>query len=115
METAVIISGILAATGMGFGIGAGARLLPLALRAHRDRQQWQQSGEAKLAEQIAEDEEERKRLARPQGRKRDSSIVGIHEGALRHADGSYTCAWEAQVEPTMLAHEHVVESRCDAI
>ncbi|HEX5081578.1 MAG TPA: hypothetical protein VFY40_06005 [Blastocatellia bacterium] len=52
---------------------------------------------------------------RPAGQKRESSIVGICDGAPRHTDGAYTCAWEAQPAPTMLAHEHVIESRCDEL
>ena len=58
---------------------------------------------------------ERLLLASPQGRKRDSSIAGVSGGALRHTDGSYSCAWEARPAPTMLAHEHVIESRCDEL
>src|SRR5262249_12980034 len=57
--------------------------------------------------------EERSRLGRPHGQKRETSIAGVCDGALRHTDGSYTCAWEAQPVPTMLAHEQVVETRCN--
>src|SRR5215510_14056840 len=115
MEITAIIGGIIAAAGGGLGLGAGLRLLPIAIRARRDLKSWKLSDEAKLHRRLAIDEEERKKLARPDGRKRDSSIVGLCDGALRHADGSYTCAWEAALAPTMLAHEHVVESRCDAL
>ncbi|MCI0362838.1 MAG: hypothetical protein L0219_03090, partial [Phycisphaerales bacterium] len=89
------------------------RLLPIALGAHRDLRAWKQSEEANLRWRIAEHEEERSRLAHPTGQKRDSTIAGICDGALRHTDGSYTCAWEAQLAPTMLAHDQVVEKRCD--
>jgi len=115
MELLTIIGGVVAATGAGLGIGAGARLLPIALHAHRDLRVLKQGGEARRGLRIAEHEEERLRLARPEGRKRDSSIAGICDSGLRHTDGSYTCAWEAQPAPTMLAHEHVVEARCDEL
>jgi hypothetical protein len=115
MELLTIIGGVVAATGAGLGIGAGARLLPTALHAHRDLRVLKQGWEARRGLRIAEHEEERLRLWRPEGRKRDSSIAGICDGGLRHTDGSYTCAWEAQPAPTMLAHEHVVESRCDEL
>src|SRR5262252_6469207 len=115
MEPLTIIGGVIAATGAGFGIGAGARLLPIALQAHRDLRALKRSGEAAQRMRIVEHEEERLKLASPQGRKRDSSIAGFCDGALRHTDGSYTCAWEAQPAPTMLAHEHVIESRCDEL
>ena len=46
MEPLTIIGGVIAATGAGLGIGVGARLLPIALRAHRDLQAWKRSEEA---------------------------------------------------------------------
>ncbi len=106
MELLTVIGSVIAAAGAGLGIGAGARLLPIALRAHRDLQVWKRSEGAEQHWRVAEHEheEERLRLAHPLGQKRDSSIAGICGGALRHTDGSYTCAWEAQPAPTMLAH-----------
>src|SRR5262245_49748856 len=115
MEPFAIIGGIFAAAGAGLGIGAGSRLLPIALRAHRDLQAWKQSEDANLPRRIIEHEEERSRLASPPGQKRDSTIAGISDGALRHTDGSYACAWEAELAPTMLAHDQVVETRCDEL
>jgi hypothetical protein len=115
MEPLTIIGGTIAAAGAGLGISAGSRLLPIALRARRDLQAWKQSGEAELHRRIADYDEERVKLASPPGRKRESSIAGFCDGTLRHTDGSYTCAWEAQTAPTMLAHEHVVEARCDEL
>jgi hypothetical protein len=117
MEPLTIIGGVIAAAGAGLGIGAGTRLLPIAIRAHRDLQAWKRTGGAEQRRRVAEHEyeEERLRLAYPPGQRRDSSIVGICDGALRHTDGAYTCAWEAQLAPTMLAHEHVIEARCDEL
>ncbi len=115
MEPLTIIGSVIAATGAGLGVGVGARLLPIAFRAHRDLRVLKHSEGAEHYLRIAEHEEERLRLWCPSGRKRESSIAGISDGALRHTDGSYTCAWEAQPAPTMLAHEHVVESRCDEL
>src|SRR5882672_8461637 len=117
MELLTVIGSVIAAAGAGLGIGAGARLLPIALRAHRDLQVWKRSEGAEQHWRVAEHEheEERLRLGRPPGQKRDSSIAGICGGTLRHTDGSYTCAWEAQPAPTMLAHEHVIEARCDEL
>lgn len=115
MDPSMIIGVVAASTGIGLGIGTAVRLLPLLRQARRDLTAWSLSNEARLFERIASDEEARKSLAKPLGRARDSSIVGIYEGALRHTDGSYTSAWEAQLMPTMLAHDQVVESRCDAL
>jgi hypothetical protein len=115
MEPSVIIGGVFAAVGAGLGIGAGSRLLPIAVRAHRDLRAWKRSEKVSLHRRIAEYEEERSRLACPPGQKRETSIAGVCDGALRHTDGSYTCAWEAQPAPTMLAHEQVIETRCDEL
>jgi hypothetical protein len=115
MDPLTIIGGVSACVGIGLGIGAAIRLLPTLRRAHRDLANWMLSDEARLHERITGDEEARRRLAKPLGRKRDSSIVGLCDGALRHVDGSYTCAWHAQLAPTMLAHEQTIESRCDSL
>jgi hypothetical protein len=115
MDSLTIIGGISACVGIGLGIGAAIRLLPMLRRSHRDMATWALSDEARLHERIAGDEEARKRLTKPLGRKRASSIVGLCESSLRHVDGSYTCAWHAQLAPTMLAHEHTIESRCDSL
>jgi len=115
METMTIISGLLAATGAGLGVGAGLRLLPIGLKASRDLRLWKQGKEAEGERLMAEDEALRQRLARPVGHKRDSSIAGIYEGALRHTDGSYTMAFGAELQPTMLAPDLIAESRCDEL
>src|SRR5262245_30850166 len=115
MEPLTIIWGAIAAAGAGLGIGAGTRLLPIALRAHRDLRAWKRTAGAEQHRRVTKPEEERLRLAHPPGQKRESSIVGICDSVLRHTDGAYTCAWEARPASTMFAHEHVVEARCDQL
>src|SRR5262245_19287410 len=105
MEPLTIIGGVIAATGAGLGVGVGTRLLPIAFRAHRDLRVLEHGEGAEHYLRITKHEEERLGLWRPPGRKRDSSIAGICDDALRHTDGAYSCAWEAQPAPTMLAHE----------
>ena len=46
---------------------------------------------------------------------RSTSIVGVAGDALRHDDGSYTAAWRCTLRPTMLAPDHVLDSRVDAL
>src|SRR5215207_2537114 len=101
MEPVTIIGAVLAAAGAGLGVGVGARLLPLGLRAGRDLRRLKQNPEADGRLHAADAERRRRRLERPAGRRRDSSIVGLFEDTLRHADGSYTCGYEAQLLPTM--------------
>jgi len=115
VEPMTIIGGIMAATGAGLGLGAGMRLLPIGLRAGRDMKQWRASSEAKSHGQIDDLAERTKKLAQPDGRMRDSSIVGIHEDTLRHTDGSYTRGYAAELLPTMLAADSVLEARYDEL
>ena len=115
MEPIIIIGGFLAATGAGFGVGAGMRLLPVGLRAGRELKHWRASAEAKSHEHIDDLAERTKKLAQPDGRMRDSSIVGICDDALRHTDGSYTRGYAAELLPTMLSADSVVEARYDEL
>ncbi len=64
----------------------------------------------------AVDEELRRRstvLRRPAGRRRDSSIVGIFNDALRHKDGALTVAYEVEMPATMFAEDAVIDDRYD--
>ncbi len=115
MDPLTIIGGIMTAAGAGLGLGVGARLLPIGLKAQRDLRSWKQSPEAEGHRRIVDVEERRQRLVRPAGRKRDSSIAGIIEDTLRHTDGAYTRGYEAELQPTMLAPDSVVESRYDEL
>ena len=103
MDIMTIIGGIMTATGAGLGLGVGARLLSIGLRARHDLRKWKSSPDATGHRRIEEVEERRQRLARPAGRKRDSSIAGIIKDTLRHTDGAYTRGYEAELAATMLA------------
>src|SRR5436853_6277452 len=52
-------------------------------------------------------------LRRPEGRRRDSSIVGIYRDALRHKDGALTVAYEVEMPATMFADDSLVDIRSD--
>ena len=52
-------------------------------------------------------------LRRPPGRRRDSSIVGIYNDALRHKDGSLTVAYNVEMPSTMFADDSLVDTRYD--
>src|SRR5262249_16920830 len=115
MEPITIVGGFFVATGLGLGFGVGARLLRLGTQARRDLKQLKPGGDARAHERISNLDQQIGRLARPDGRKRDSSIAGLYDNALRHTNGDYSCAWEAKLEPTMLAHDHTIEARCDGL
>src|SRR6266852_3912250 len=53
------------------------------------------------------------RLRRPVGRRRDASIVGIYQGALRHKDGALTVAYQVETPATMFADDELVDMRYD--
>ncbi|MCI0389664.1 MAG: hypothetical protein MOB07_13005 [Acidobacteria bacterium] len=114
MEAITIVGGFVVTTGLGLGIGVGARLLSIRAEAVRDLKRLKRSREAPT-ERRSDLEEGARRLSRPGGRKRDSSIAGLYDDVLRHTNGDYSCAWEARLEPTMLAHDQRIESRCDAL
>src|ERR1044072_7394140 len=66
--------------------------------------------------ELAVDKEIRRRstlLRRPPGRRRDSSIVGIFNDALRHKDGALTVAYEVELPATMFADDAVIDYRYD--
>src|SRR5262245_32919398 len=52
-------------------------------------------------------------LRRPVGRRRDSSIVGIFNDALRHKDGSLTIAYHVEMPATMFADDALIDARYD--
>jgi hypothetical protein len=54
-------------------------------------------------------------LHRPAGRRRDSSIVGIYQDALRHKDGSLTAAYYVEMPATMFADDSLVDARYDEL
>jgi hypothetical protein len=52
-------------------------------------------------------------LRHPPGRRRDSSIVGIYNDALRHKDGALTVAYRVETPSTMFADDMLLDSRYD--
>lgn len=54
-------------------------------------------------------------LTKPFGRRRDSSIVGIFEDALRHKDGALTVAYQVEAPATMFGDDQLVDLRYDEL
>ncbi|CAN5650464.1 hypothetical protein BH20ACI3_BH20ACI3_28060 [soil metagenome] len=52
-------------------------------------------------------------LRHPPGRRRDSSIVGIYNHALRHKDGALTVAYRVETPATMFADDRLLDIRYD--
>jgi hypothetical protein len=113
VEPTIFIGGFAAMTGLGLGIGVGARLMRIRAAAQRDLKRLMKDSEGEGGTPFDTGELSRDIIGG--GRKRDSSIIGVRENILRHADGDYSCAWEAKLEPTMLAHDEIVEARYDAL
>src|SRR5262249_12797166 len=113
VEPVTIVGGLSIATCLGLGFGVGARLLRIQAEARRDLKRLRGNREGH-GEDLYDIEERPGDFMRA-GRKRASSIIGIYENVLRHTNGDYSCAWEAQLEPTMLAHDHTIEARSDAL
>lgn len=69
-------------------------------------------------DELAADKELHRRntmLRRPPGRRRDSSIVGIFNDALRHKDGALTVAYEVEMPATIFADDAVIDYRYDEL
>src|SRR5438067_742402 len=67
-------------------------------------------------DELTSDREERRRtnsMSRPAGGRRDSSIVGIFNDALRHKDGALTVAYHVEMPSTMFADDSVVDAQYD--
>ena len=115
MEAITIIAGGFAAmTGLGLGLGVGSHLLRIRAKAKEDLKRIKPNGDSG-SERRFDTQEIGPKPSRPPGRKRDSSIAGLYDDALRHTNGDYTCGWEARLEPTLLAHDQTIESRYDAL
>jgi len=66
--------------------------------------------------ELVSDRDERgrmKTLRRPAGGRRDSSIVGVFNDALRHKDGSLTVAYHVEMPSTMFADDALVDAQYD--
>src|SRR5262249_28060111 len=110
MDPFLIAVGLAAAAAAGAGLRLGSRLLPITLQAYRDLRSMEQSPAAQLRRHAAG---RKAAAAPPAGRRRQSSIVGVYDNCLRHADGSYTRLYELELEATMLAEDRIVDRRCD--
>src|SRR6266498_2340152 len=111
MEPTTIFGLTAAATGLGVGFGMGARLMRIQKAARDELRRRREGG----YETGFEEEGEKSETYHQSRGKRDSSIVGICEGALRHANGDYTAAWEVRLEPTLWSDDQKIDARCDAL
>src|SRR5438105_7983172 len=69
-------------------------------------------------DELTSDREERRRtnsMSRPAGGRRESSIVGIFNDALRHKDGSLTVAYHVEMPSTMFADDALVDAQYDEL
>src|SRR5947207_5302775 len=67
-------------------------------------------------DELASDRDSNRRtstLRRPAGHRRDSSIVGILNDALRHKDGALTVAYHVEMPATMFADDSMVDAQYD--
>ncbi|MEP7339258.1 MAG: hypothetical protein ABI977_16095 [Acidobacteriota bacterium] len=98
------------AAALGLSAGLAIKLAPTFLVAQRDWSRLRYVPEAGV-----NNESNNAPLLRPLGRARNSSIVGIYGDALRHADGSFTRAYQVELCPTVFSDDLLTENRCDAL
>src|SRR6266542_3192682 len=113
MDAVSIVGGLTAAAVSSLGIGAGARLLPVAWRAKRDLSAWSKSSTA-IQERARHDQLQEQHKQRTRKRRtRESSIMGLYQDLLRHVDGSYTRGYDLPLQATMLAPDEVADGLID--
>jgi hypothetical protein len=113
MDPTVIIGTIAAAGAAGVGLATGARLLPVALGAHASLRRYTGSDVARREKRLALAGERLALVAHPEGKERESSILGLEGNTIRHKDGSYSRFYEVELRETMLAPDAVAERFCD--
>ncbi|MFL6284612.1 MAG: VirB4 family type IV secretion system protein [Pyrinomonadaceae bacterium] len=109
----VLSAGVALALGM--GVALAFFVLPANRRSRRDLKRWAGTPDAALREQLAEDERERKLLAFPSGRRRNSSVCGLITNVLRHRDGGYTKGYKLRLANSVFDEDAVVENRTDEL
>lgn len=113
MDAVTIVSGIGVAVASGLAIGGGVRLLPIAGQAVRDARRFSGSADGLLEKERLLQLQAQRKTRKLRGRTRESSIVGLYQDVLRHADGSYTRGYELPLQATMLASDEVVDDFID--
>ncbi len=106
----LIISGALA---LGFGGVVAWRVIPDGRNSRKALKGHEGSPDAELRDRIADDARERRLLAFPAGRLRNSSVCGVIGNVLRHTDGSYTKAYRLSVCNSIYDDDGVVDGRID--
>jgi hypothetical protein len=107
MDGSAIVITASAAAAVGLGAGAGFKLIPALFEARRDLANAHQGYNDQPpipAHQFF-----------PSSKLRETSIVGLYRDSLRHADGSFTRAYHAQLEPSVFCDDLTLENRCNAL
>ena len=94
----------------GIGIALGARLFQLQRASNKTGRKRDKLHREAHAKQTRREAVLRRRLHRPTGTLRQTSIHGINErGWLRHTDGSYTRAFRVEMPATLYADDGAVD------
>ena len=105
MDSITVVGGLTAVAISGVGLGAGARLVPLAWHAQHDLRALSTSHQGT--------QQTRKKDLKENRRKRETSIVGLYRDLLRHSDGSYTRGYDLPLQATMLGSDEVTDGLID--
>jgi hypothetical protein len=107
MDTYTIIGIAASVCAAALGVGLGLRLLSLRRKNVSLIQSGVSAGDGEDAKDAAA---ARRRLSRPSGGRRTTSVHGINSvGYLRHTDGSYTKAYQLRMPATLYAEGETVE------
>lgn len=105
MDSSALFITASAAAALGAGTGLGIKLAPAFLHARRA---WKDTSPTIPLTDYSVSPTS---ATRP----RDTSIVGLYEDALRHADGSYTRAYHVDLAASVYSDDLLLENRCNAL
>ena len=102
MDSSALLITASAAAAFGAGTGLCLKLAPAFLQSRRDWIPLTMPPDSPSAHT-------------PATRPRETSIVGLSEDALRHADGSYTRAYHVELAASVYSDDLLLENRCNAL
>lgn len=111
----VVIIAAAAAIPLGVALAIALRVIPIARRSGSDLKRWHRSADAVVVESIKRDEERKRVIRFPAGRRRWSSICGLMGSTLRHTDGSYTRGYKLSLSNSVYDEDSVIEYNADEL
>lgn len=108
MDAQTIVAGVAGLGALGYGISTGIGAARSLLRSQRGSPRGDGSGRRYDSSPPLSSLSPSRQVA---NQLRSTSVAGIFGSYIRHRDGSYTCAWHAELKPSMLDEDFYTEDR----